>query len=180
MEAGINGLAGAVSNVTFKGTPTKLSGQVDLDARQARLGDILSQRTNFDGRYALNSQRGILSLLGDYGSNSVALAPSMTAAITDPLDSAQGTPLGPIAAAISNGIRRAAGSFDVSGSLRLVNQPGGGAVRIETANVVSPSGARVAVSGGDGITYYWPSARMRIDGNIATQGGGLPRNFASP
>jgi hypothetical protein len=175
MEAGINGLTGAVSHVTFKGTPTKLSGHVDLDARQARLGDILSQRTNFDGRYALNSQRGVLSLLGDYGSNSVALAPKMTAAITDPLDSAGGTPLGPIAAAISNGIHRAAARFDVRGSLRLVNQPGGGAVRIETANVASPSGARVAVSGGDGVTYYWPSARMRIDGSIAIQGGGLPR-----
>jgi hypothetical protein len=175
MEAGINGLGASVSNVSFEGTPTKFSGHVDLDARQARLGDILSQRTNFDGRYAFNSRRGVLSLLGDYGSNSVALAPRMTAAITDPLDSAQGTPLGPIAAAISNGIRRAVARFDVTGSLRLVNQPGGGAVRIETANVASPSGARVAVSGGDGITYYWPSARMRIDGSIATQGGGLPR-----
>jgi translocation and assembly module TamB len=175
MEAGINGLANAVSHVTFKGTPTKLSGHIDLDARQAHLGDILSQRTNFVGRYALDSQRGVLSLLGDYGSNSVALAPSMTAAITDPLASAQGTPLGPIAAAISQGIRRAAARFDVNGSLRLVNQPGGGAVRIETANVVSPTGARVAVRGGDGVTYYWPSARMRIDGSIETQGGGLPR-----
>jgi hypothetical protein len=175
MEVGINGLANAVSHVTFKGTPTKLSGRVDLDARQARLGDILSQRTNFDGRYALNSKRGVLSLLGDYGSNSVALAPKMTASITDPLASAQGTPLGPIATAISDGIRRAAARFDVSGSLRLVNQPGGGAVRIETADVAAPSGARVSVRGGDGVTYYWPSGRMRIDGSIATQGGGLPR-----
>ncbi len=87
--------------MTFKGTPTKISGHIDLAARQARLGDILAQRTNFDGRYALDSQRGVLSLLGDYGSNSVALAPAMTASITDPLESAQGTPLGPIAAAIS-------------------------------------------------------------------------------
>ena len=37
-----------------------------------------------------------------------------------------------------------------------------------------PAGASVAVSGGDGVTYYWPSGRIRIDGNIALQGGGLP------
>ena len=55
MEAGINGLAGTVSNVTFKGTPTKILGRVDLAARQARLGDILAQRTNFDGRYRLDA-----------------------------------------------------------------------------------------------------------------------------
>ncbi len=175
MEAGINGLSGAVSNVTFKGTPTEILGRIDLAARQARLGEILARRTNFDGRYWLDAQRGALTLLGDYGSRNVALAPTMTVSIIDPLASAQGTPLGPIGAAISNGIRRAAAGFDVTGSLRLVNQPGGGAVRIETANASAPTGARVAVSGGDGVTYYWPSGRMRIDGNIATQGGGLPR-----
>jgi len=174
MEAGINGLAGAVSNVTFRGTPTEILGHIDLAARQARLGDIISQRTSFDGRYRLDSQRGALTLLGDYGSNSIALAPAMSASITDPLASAQGTPLGPIAAAISDGIRRAAARFDVAGSLRLVNQPGGGAVRIETANVAAPTGARANVSGGDGVTYYWPSGQLRIDGSIATHGGGLP------
>ncbi|MGH6785086.1 MAG: hypothetical protein ACREBP_10755, partial [Sphingomicrobium sp.] len=30
------------------------------------------------------------------------------------------------------------------------------------------------MGGGDGVTYYWPSNRIRIDGNIATSGGGLP------
>ncbi len=175
MEAGINGLAGATGNVTFKGTPTEILGGINLDARQARLAEIPAQRTNFDGRYRLDVQRGALTLLGDYGASIVVLAPSMTASISDPLASAQGTPLGPIAAAVSTGIRRAAQQFDVQGSLRLVNQPGGGAVRIETANVVSPSGAQIGVSGGDGVTYYWPSGRLRIDGNIATQGGGLPR-----
>ncbi len=38
----------------------------------------------------------------------------------------------------------------------------------------SDRGARVEVSGGDGVTYYWPTNRIRIDGNIATSGGGLP------
>ena len=37
-----------------------------------------------------------------------------------------------------------------------------------------PDGARVRVSGGDGVTYYWPSGRIRVDGLIETQGGGLP------
>ncbi len=174
MQAGINGLSGATSNLTFKGTPTSILGRIDLAAQQARLGEIYSRRTNFDGRYRLDARRGALILTGDYGSRAVAIAPSMTASIANPLASAQGTPLGPIAAVISNGIRRAASNFDVTGSLRLVNRPGGGAIRIETANVSAPTGARINVSGGDGVSYYWPSGRMRIHGTIATQGGGLP------
>jgi len=174
-EAGANGLAGVAGVVSFRGKPTDALGRINIAARQARLAEILAQRTNFAGAYRLNTAQGSLTVVGDYGSNAVALAPSLTAGLTDPLASADGTPLGPIAAALSTSIRRAASRFDVNGSLRLVNQPGGGAARIETAAVRSASGARIDVGeGGDGITYYWPSYRLRIDGNIATGGGGLP------
>ena len=43
-----------------------------------------------------------------------------------------------------------------------------------SASASAATGAQVEVNGGDGITYYWPSGRIRIDGNIATRGGGLP------
>jgi translocation and assembly module TamB len=171
---GDNGIVGAVSNVTFKGVPTRILGHIDLAARHARLAQILAQRTSFDGRYKLDASRGVLDLAGNYGSNSVALAPPLTAGLTDPLASAKGTPLGPIASALSTAIRRAGSQFDANGSLRLVNRPGGGAVRIERADVRSASGASVNISGGDGVTFYWPSNRLRVDGNIATRGGGLP------
>jgi len=174
VEAGVNGLAGVNSNLSFKGKPTDILGRIDLSAQQARLADILSQRTRFDGRYRIQSVRGALTVLGKYGASSVALAPSLTAGLTDPLDSTRGTPLEPIARALSAAIRDAGRQFDVVGSLRLVNRSGGGAVRIETANARSPRGAHIEVGGGDGVTYYWPSGRLRIDGNVATSGGGLP------
>ena len=173
-EAGVNGLAGVNSNLTFKGTPTEILGRIDLSARQARLARILADRTRIDGRYRLDARAGALTLVGDYGASSVALAPQLTAGITGPLASAAGTPLAPIAAAISRAISGAAQSFEVGGALRLINRRGGGAVRIETANVRAPNGARVTVAGGDGVSYYWPSGKFRIDGEIRTQGGGLP------
>ena len=173
-QAGANGLAGVTSNLSFKGTPTQILGRINLAARQARLAQILAQRTRFDGRYRLDAKRGALVLLGDYAGQAVALAPSLTAGLTDPLRSAQETPLEPIAKALATAITAAGRKFDVDGALRLVNQRGGGGVRIETANVRSASGGRIAVSGGDGISYYWPSNRLRIDGNIETAGGGLP------
>ena len=173
-QAGANGLAGVTSNLSFKGTPTQILGRINLAARQARLAQILAQRTRFDGSYRLDAKRGAIVLLGDYAGQAVALAPSLTAGLTDPLRSAQETPLEPIAKALANAITAAGRNFDVDGALRLVNQRGGGGVRIETANVRSASGGRIAVSGGDGISYYWPGNRLRIDGNIATAGGGLP------
>jgi hypothetical protein len=173
-QAGENGLANVVSNVTFKGSPARALGHIDLAAQKARLARIFADRTRFKGRYRLDTKRGTLDVVGDYGANSVALAPSMIAMLTDPLASAEGTPVGPIATAVAASIRRAGSKFNVDGSLRLVNRPGDGGVRIESADVRAPTGARVQVNGGDGITYYWPSNRLRIDGNIATRGGGLP------
>jgi translocation and assembly module TamB len=173
-EAGENGLANVVSNLTFEGTPERAIGRIDLAAQHARLAQILANRTRFDGRYRLDAELGTLTVVGDYGASRVALAPSMMAMLTNPLASAEGTPVGPIATALANSVRRAGSNFDVDGSLRLVNRPGDGGVRIEVANVRAPTGARVQVGGGDGITYYWPSGRMRIDGDIATGGGGLP------
>jgi hypothetical protein len=173
-EAGANGLSGVSSNLSFKGTATDILGRIDLSARQARLAQILAQRTRFDGRYRLDARRGGLALVGNYAATSVGLAPSLLGSLTDPLDSTRGTPIEPIARTVAKGIRNAAHNFNVRGSLRLVNQTGGGAVRVERAEARSPSGARVAVSGGDGVTFYWPSNKLRIDGNIATSGGGLP------
>jgi hypothetical protein len=173
-EAGENGLANVVSNLTFDGSPERAIGRIDLAAQRSRLADILADRTRFNGRYKLDAERGTLTVLGGYGANRVTLAPPLLAMATDPLESAKGTPLGPIADAVANAIRRAGNGFDVDGALRLVNQPGGGAVRIERADVRAPTGARVQIAGGDGVTYYWPTNRIRIDGNIQGGGGGLP------
>jgi translocation and assembly module TamB len=173
-QAGANGMAGVVSNLTFRGTPARALGRIDLAAQQARLDRIVAGRTRFDGRYRLDARSGGLIAIGDYGASSVRVEQSLFALLVDPLAALDGTPLGPIGLAVSNAIRRAAGRFDVEGSLRLVNQRGGGAIRIETADAIAPTGAQIAASGGDGVTYYWPSGRMRIDGNFALQGGGLP------
>ncbi|HEU0311660.1 MAG TPA: YdbH domain-containing protein [Sphingomicrobium sp.] len=173
-EAGANGMAGVTGNLSFRGSPAMTQGRIDLAARQARLDRIVAGRTRFDGRYSLAARAGSLTAIGDYMADSVRVEQSLFAMLVDPLGSLDGTPLGPIGAAISSAIQRAAGRFDVRGSLRLANQPGGGAIRIEGADAIAPSGARIAVSGGDGITYYWPSGRLRIEGNIGLEGGGLP------
>ena len=172
--AGANGLAAMTGNVRFTGTPKAAYGRLDVAARRSRLGPIYAERTRIDGRYLIGAAAGTLTLLADYSAEDANLAPSVLAGVTDPLSAADKTPIGPIATAMSNAIRRSANSFDASGTIRMVNFPGGGAARIESAEVRADTGARVRVSGGDGVTYYWPQTRLRVDGLIQMAGGGLP------
>lgn len=174
LTAGDNGLAALNGNLTFIGNPDAARGDVNLAAQRARLGSIFADRTRLKGKYLLGAATGVVALVADYEANSATLAPGVMAGLTDPLQSARRTPLGPIATAVASAITRTSSGFDATGTLRLVNSPAGGAARIETADARGPNGARVRVSGGDGVTYYWPSGRMRVDGLIETQGGGLP------
>jgi len=98
----------------------------------------------------------------------------MIAGVTEPLAAASKTPIGPIADAIRSAIGRTAHNFNSAGKIRVVNFPGGGAVRIDSADILGPGGARARVAGGSGVTYYWPTGGLRIDGTIEMAGGGLP------
>ena len=174
LTAGDNGLSAFAGDLSFRGTPEDISGRVRLSAQRSRLAAIYAERTRLAGRYRIGFRRGTMVMIGDYAAQGATLNDAIIAGITGPLAAAAGTPIGPIADAVGQAISRTARQFDASGSLRMVNFPGGGAARIETANARSASGARVAVDGPDGITYYWPSGRIRVDGRVAMQGGGLP------
>ncbi|MEO6580847.1 MAG: YdbH domain-containing protein, partial [Sphingomicrobium sp.] len=175
LSAGDNGLANLGGSIGFKGTATDATGSIKLSAQRGRLGAIYADATRLAGTYRLQAGKGELALSAGYNADSANLAPSMIAPMVRPLDSAKGTPLGPIGQQIAAAIRRTAGNFNASGHLVMVNAKGGGGVRVQTADVRAADGARVMISGGDGVTYYWPGGRLRIDGDVAVGGGGLPR-----
>ena len=174
LVAGANGLAAFAGDLTYRGSLAKVDGSVRLSAQKSRLATIYADRTRLNGGYHLGIQDGTFALIGDYAADSAKLDPSMLAGVTQPLAAAAGTPIGPVANAIGGAIRKTAANFNAAGEIRVVNFPGGGAARIRSADISAPSGARARVSGGSGVTYYWPSGGLRIDGNIAMAGGGLP------
>ena len=175
LMAGVNQLDRFNADLTFGGRPTQLLGTVRLSAAGARMAQLSAARTRLNGDYLLNAATGQITLVADYGANGVDLDPRVTQPFTAALGGVEGTPLEPIAEGLRAGVERATQAMNASGKLRLVNAAGGGAVRVETANVQSASGARIRVGGeGDGITYYWPTNRLRVDGRVQTAGGGLP------
>jgi translocation and assembly module TamB len=173
-QIGENGLANMIANVAFKGNAKDFGGAFNLAAQRARLATIFADRTRLEGKYRLWSARGEMAVVADYDANSASLAPAMLQGLTGPLQSMGGTPLGPIGDGIANAIKRMASGFDARGRLVLVNLRGGGGVRVESADARGPGGSRLLASGGDGINYYWPQGKLRVDSNIRMGGGGLP------
>ena len=179
LVAGANGLANFLGDITYKGSLEKVDGRVKLSAQKSRMATIYADRTRLNGDYHLGLSKGIFALNGDFAADSAALDPSMLAGVTQPLAAAAKTPIGPVVSSIGNAILRTTHNFNSAGHIRLVNFPGGGAVRITDADLLAPGGARGRVSGGSGVTYYWPSGGLRIDGDIAMNGGGLPNGRVS-
>lgn len=174
LTAGDNGLAAFNGRMTFIGTPADARGEVDLAAQGSRLGTIAAERTRVQGKYRLNTQSGSLIMIGEYAANGASLAPSMIEGLTGALATTRSTPIGPAASAIGDALLTSARDFDIAGGIRLVNFPGFGAARVTDADVRTASGARARIFAGNGVTYYWPSGALRVDGTLQMAGGGLP------
>ena len=168
-----NALGGIAGALDFAGNAETTRGAVDLAAASARIGSLAAGRTRIDGRYSLSLKTGAASLLADVGANSVS-AGAIVEGVAGALASAGGTPVEPVGEALAAAIRRAAAAFDLAGSLRVTGNDGGGALRFERLVAISRSGARLALEGGDGATYAWPSGLARIDGDVSLTGGGFP------
>jgi translocation and assembly module TamB len=179
LVAGANGLANFAGDISYKGSFGAVDGKVKLSAQKSRVATIYADRTRLTGDYHLGIGDGTFNLAGNYAADSAALDPSMLASVTAPLAAAAKTPLGPITTSIGDAVLRTARNFNSAGRIKVVNFPRGGAVRIMDANIIGPNGARARVSGGSGVTYYWPVGGLRIDGDIAMGGGGLPQGRVS-
>ena len=174
LVAGANGLANFTGNLTYKGPLSDVRGRVKLAAQRSRLATIYADRTRLDARYGLGIGNGRLALVGQFAADSAKLDDSMLAGVSGPLAAAAKTPIGPVATAIGDAITRTSHNFNIAGDIRVVNFPGGGGARIDDADIIGPNGARARISGGTGVTYYWPEALLRVDGTIDMAGGGLP------
>jgi hypothetical protein len=174
VTAGANGLAAFVGDITYKGSLASVSGQVKLSAQRSRMATVTAERTRLNGGYHLGLRDGTFALSADFAADNSTLDPKMLDSVTVPLASAAGTPIGPVATSISNAIGRTASRFNAAGEIRVVNFPGGGGARVTSADIKGQNGASAHIAGGSGVTFYWPSGLIRIDGTIDMAGGGLP------
>jgi hypothetical protein len=173
LQSGKHTFAGLTGRVGFAGGLDRVRGTMDLAAASAAVGDYRAGRVAMNGRYAIAPDAGNVSVLADLAANNVSGRGSL-AAVEAAFDSADGSPIGPIARALAAAVRRAGQGFDARASVRVVNGPGYGAARVERMRMLSRSGAALAFAGRKGLTYYWPSASARIDTDLTLTGGGFP------
>jgi translocation and assembly module TamB len=173
LQSGSTLVTGLAGRLGLDGDARMTRGALDLASGAARAGGATAARAAIDGRYGLSLANGGFTLLGRASARGASARPAVAGAVAA-LGSAGGTPLEPIGKALAGALSRAAGGFDADSDLRLVYGPAYGGVRFERLSAATRSGARVALGGGQGLTYYWPSGLTRLDGDLAVSGGGFP------
>jgi hypothetical protein len=150
-------------------------GSLMLEAASARVEALDARRLRLAGHYQISLARGELGLEGDVATSTLTMREPSLARITSSLRAAQGTPFGPIGAALAEAMIRAGrGGMDGRAGFRLRAGNSRGAVQIGDLNLESRSGARLAASGGAAIVYEWPAGAVSFDRDFALSGGGFP------
>jgi len=173
LQAGTTLLTGLSGRLGLDGNAQMTRGALDLASGGARFGGLTAARAALDGRYGLSLANGGFTLLGEASVRGASARAPLAGAVAA-LRSAGGTPLEPVADALASALSSAGAGFDANSSLRLVNGRGFGGVRFERLSAAARSGARIALGGGQGLTYYWPSGLTRLDGDLSVSGGGFP------
>lgn len=169
------GALGAVSGrMRFEGDAASTLGPLTIVAQRARFADHAGDRLRFDGRYQVRAREERLGLLGDLALDDLRIGAGLRDRLSRPMRAADKTPLEPLGRAAAAALTRAMASVDLRGRLKLVHGPRGGGARMVNLTAASASGARLRIAGGEGLSYYWPDGKMRIDGEAALAGGGLP------
>ena len=174
LRAGEQGLARFEGRLTFSGDASETAGDVAFVAVDAAAGGFRAAATRLAGRYAIASPQG-MRFDGTVEARGLVLAEDRLAAIARGLRGAGGTPVGPIAAALSDALLRAGrGGAAAVSQLRLQVRLGSGALNLRGLRIDSRSGARMVATGGEGIDYAWPAASVAVNGGFALSGGGFP------
>lgn len=174
MQAGPHRLAALRANLTVDGNIRDMRGEVDLASGPAAVASFRAAATRVAGTYALSPRHGNVAVTGDIRFRGLTL--------TEPLQrlaaafrSAGGTPVGPIGAQLAEALVRAGQSgADARARLHVAHRDGRGDVRFADLDVIARSGARLRGVAGSGITFSWPSNRLRTDGDFTLGGGGFP------
>ncbi|MGE4324286.1 MAG: YdbH domain-containing protein, partial [Sphingobium sp.] len=161
--------------VDFDGTAKGTSGRVRLAAGSLGAFAAEAGRTEFTG--AWQAAGGDARLQGRLSARDLRMRGR------DPLgairESTRDTPVGPLAARLADAVRRLGADNTLQSTLALVQRDGAGSLVLTDTQLSARSGARIAVAREGRATIAWPGGAGRpvdwaLDGNITTQGGGLP------
>lgn len=161
-------LTGTAGKLSFGGDNRLTSGAIRAAAAATSAPALRSSQISMEGGYTYAAGAHRLALKADIGAQNVVAGANALRPVTAALESAAGTPVGPLLRALADAVRRAGQGADVRAALVL----NGSAARITRLDAASRSGARVAFSGGTGLIYA--KGAVDVGGEFALSGGGFP------
>lgn len=178
-RSGSNALSGVRGRLTFAGDRKRTRGAMDLAAAGGSAPGLRSGQLSVDGRYDFSMATGRLGFSGSTALRSVVASDTFVRGQLGLLSSLGGTPLEPLGRALQDAATRAGRNFDLQGRFSLARQGSRGLLRITNIDANSGSGARLSLTGGEGVSYAWPAGASRVHGSVALEGGGFPTTRAS-
>lgn len=171
LRAALGGGSGVTAQVSFEGDAARTGGRAELAAREFAVPGASGRGLTVGGSYAVGRESGFD---GTIAAEHAALAPSLTRSVAGLRGQGAGTPVGPLGDALASAMLAASRDVRLRSEVRVRAGGGAGAVEIARLDAAAASGARVSLSGGEGVSYRWPDAGLRIDGTLTMRGGGLP------
>lgn len=160
--------------IRFAGGAAATGGTIDLaaqDVRSLRRPGVAARRVGIAGDYRLGQA---MAFDGTVNADHAALPPALLRPVTALAESAAGTPVAPLATQLARAGQAAARDLSGEMTVALRYAGGQGAARLSRLAARSGSGARIALAGGNGVAFGWPTGGMRVDTRLTLAGGGLP------
>ncbi len=164
-------LAGVVGTIDFTGTAAATGGKADIAADTVRTTEGGARRVALAGTYRIGKK---IAFDGRVQASGATVAQKRLAGLAGIGGAAAGTPVAPLATAITQAVQKAGRGFAADTDLHVQIDGGRGKAVLSRLALASASGARVALSGGSGVAFGWPNDGVRLDTVLAMRGGGLP------
>lgn len=173
---GADRLGNVAGAVAFAGNAGRTQGRMALTSGGVTVAGISGQEARVEGDYAVGPAADgyAASLDGKATLAHFAVGAERLKAIDALPNALRGTPLGPLAEALTVAAIRAGGDATASSAFNLRQRGNAGSLALSQLAISSASGARLEADGKEGIRIAWPDGAVGFDGRMRLAGGGFP------
>lgn len=173
---GESGLGAVNARVSFRGSVDRTEGQAAVAAQAYRAVGVTGSRLRLVADYAVGDGEGgaAARVNGELSVGRSGLDAATMRTIAGYAETGAGTPVQPIAATLAGAALRAGRAFNGATRFAFATAGQGASLRLSGLRAESASGARLLLTGGDGVAVDWPLGLVRVDGSLSLAGGGFP------
>lgn len=166
------------SSLDFSGDMAQSKGVINLTASGVAMPFGGADTAELEGLFTAEygGDEITTSFRGDPVVRKARLSPGIMQSIENSASALSGSPVGPVAAAIAEAVRRAGGAMDLAGNVRFSSGNRGMRLTLNSLDVQSRSGAELTLDDPLLLTFAPDGLAILADGTVTLKGGGLPNS----